>query len=1031
MAENRDRWHQVRNWFEELVEKPQADRPGALAALASRNPELAREVENMLRWHEEADRFLGEPPGLPASPSLDLAGNPGDAQPLLPPEKLGPYRILGPLGQGGMGTVYRAERGDDVYQKPVAIKILEGPYQRPELVSRFKTERQILARLDHPNIATLLDGGTTPAGQPYLVMELIDGIPIDRYCDDRRLGVEERLRLIGKVAAAVQYAHRHLVVHRDLKPANILVTPEGEPKLLDFGIAKILEPSALSLDVLATEMGVAPLTPEYASPEQITGRPITAGSDVYSLGVLLYELLTGRSPYRLALRGAGLERLAQQIVRDEPERPSLAVLRPLEEGARGVGAEEAATRRATEPKPLSRRLAGDLDTVVAKALAKEPDRRYGSAEQLAADLEAHLEGRPVQARPDTFFYRSGKFLHRHAWASASTAGAFLILVALVAVLWVQRLQLLRQTHRAETVSTFLSEVFANPDPAQSRGAELSARELLDRGAKKIEGRLGREPEVLGDLLLTIGRSYKGLGLYAQATAALERALSERLRSEGAGTPAVADVLQELAESETFAGNFSGAEAHLRQAVAIRRRRPPMGKPAVESLVQLARALELKGERKEAGDLFAEALRTARSLGDRATIAGVLHRTAIFDRQESRPEISEKNFREALKLRRETLGADHPDVAVTLNDFGLFLLEQGRFAEAEANLHQAEKIERRLYGQSHPDLAITLNNLALLRQRQARPKEAESLFRRALAMLASTTSPAHPLRATVGQNLGDLLAETGRVDEAESLFRQALDLRRRALPPGHPDTAATLNNLARLDADRQRWSEADALLKEALATSRAALGPRHAQVATILNNLGDLEQKQGKDHRAAARDYYRQALDIARGNPATRPLDLAVALNNLGSLEVEIGEVPSAKTRFQEALALLEGTFGRDHLNVSMVRLSLAEAELESGNPAVAAPEAATALAVLRKNLPEDDPWVLAGHRTLGKAHLKAGRYAEAESHLTLLVRKLKQEKPPSPQDLALLAELYRAWGRPAEAARYWKGSKGSKGSGGE
>lgn len=1029
MAENRDRWHQVRARFEELVEIPAADRPEALAALASRNPELAREVENMLRWHEEADRFLDEPPGLPASSSNGPAGAPGDGQPLMPPETLGPYRILGPLGQGGMGTVYRAERGDDAYQKPVAIKILEGPYHRPELVSRFKTERQILARLDHPNIATLLDGGTTPAGQPYLVMELIDGTPIDRYCDDRRLGVEARLKLMGKVASAVQYAHRHLVVHRDLKPANILVTPEGEPKLLDFGIAKILEPSALSLDVLATELGVAPLTPEYASPEQITGRPITAGSDVYSLGVLLYELLTGRSPYRLALRAAGLERLAQAVVRDEPERPSVAVLSPLEEGARGTDRDEAAGRRSTDPRLLSRRLEGDLDTVVAKALAKEPERRYGSAEQLAADLEAHLEGRPVQARPDTFFYRSGKFLRRHAWASGATAGAFLILVALVAVLWLQRLQLLRQTHRAETVSTFLSDVFANPDPAQSRGAALSARELLDRGAKKIEGTLGKEPEVLADLMLTIGRSYKGLGLYAQAKAALSRSLAERLRSEGPGTPAVADVLQELAESETFAGDFSNAEAHLRQAVAIRRSHPPLGKPAVESLVQLARTLELKGERKEAGELFAEGLLAARALGDRETVAGVLHRTAIFLRQESRPKTSEENFREAETLRRETLGADHPDVAVTLNDFGLFLLEQGRFAEAEAKLRRAEEIERRLYGESHPDLAITLNNLALLRQRQARHSEAETLFRRALAMLAATTSPEHPLRATVGQNLGDLLAAAGREDEAEALFRQALDLRRRALPPGHPDTAATLNNLARLDAGRERWAEADALLKEALATSRAALGPRHAQVATILNNLGDLEQKQGKEHRAAARDYYARALDIVRGNPATPPLDLAVALNNLGSLEMEIGELPAAKARFEEALALLQKAFGREHLNVSMVRLSLAEAELQDGHPDRAAPEAEAALAVLRKSLPEDDPWVLAGHRTLGKAHLAAGRYAAAETHLTLLVRKLGQEKSPSSQDLALLAKLYRAWGRPAEAARY-RPPEGSKGPGG-
>ncbi len=1017
MATNRERWHQVRARFEELLELSTAERAAALAGLAEEDPELSREVKALLGWHVEADHFLNEPPALPSSLSTDRTS--ADAMPEPPlPESLGPYRILGPLGQGGMGTVYRAERGDDAYRKPVAIKVLEGPYRRPELVSRFRTERQILAQLDHPNIATLLDGGTTPAGQPYLVMELIEGIPIDRYCDDRRLPVEARLRLIVKVAAAVQYAHRHLVVHRDLKPANILVTDEGEPKLLDFGIAKILEPSALSLTVLATELGVAPLTPEYASPEQITGRPITAGSDVYSLGVLLYELLTGRSPYRGTLRGSGLERLAQAIVREAPERASVAVLSPLAPEARGVGPEEAAARRSSEPRHLARRLAGDLDTVLAKALTKEPERRYGSADQFAADLEAHLDGKPVQARPDTFFYRSGKFLRRHAWASSATAAAFLILVTLVAVLWLQRLQLLRQTHRAETVSTFLTNVFATPDPAQARGDALSARELLDRGANRIERELVREPEVLGDLLLTIGRSYKGLGLYAQAGAALDRALAERRRAEGADSPAVAEVLQELAEAKTFAGDYPTAERHLRQAVSIRRRTPPLGQPAVEALMQLARALELKGERNEAAELFAEALAAARRVGDRATIAAVLHRTAIFDRQDHRPEISEQRFREALALRRETLGADHPDVAVTLNDLGLFLLEQGRFAEAEKRLREAEAIERHLYGASHPDLATTLNNLGLLRGRQNRPKEAEELFQNAVAMLQATTAAEHPLRATVGQNLGDLLQNQGRQDEAEKLYRQALDLRQRALPPGHPDTAATLNNLARLVGSRQRWAEATTLLQEALATSRTALGSRHPQVATILNSLGELEALQGKEHLGQARDYYREGFEIARTNPATPPIDLAMALNNLGSIEVEIGELASAKARFKEALALLESTFGKDHLNVAMVRLSLAGAELESGNPKAASPAAAAALSVLLKNLPATDPWVLAGHRMLGKSLLREKRFASAEPHLALLVRKTSiGSGSASRQDLALLAELYAAWGRLPEASR--------------
>ncbi len=1026
MAENRERWHQVRDQFEELVDLPVPERSAALAVLRSRDPELSREVEGMLAWHSEADEFLRQPAAL--AHSIDSPSEDGDLDSSLP-ESLGPYRILGPLGQGGMGRVYRAERNDDAYRKPVAIKVLDGAYRRPELVSRFRAERQILAQLDHPNIATLLDGGTTPGGQPYLVMELIEGTPIDRWCDDRQLTVEARLRLMVKVASAVQYAHRHLVVHRDLKPANILVTEDGEPKLLDFGIAKILEPHALSLTVPATELGVAPLTPEYASPEQVAGGAITAGSDVYSLGVLLYESLVGRSPYRVAVRSVGLDRLAQAIVRDEPEKPSAAILLPLETGARGVEPDAAARHRATDPRALARRLAGDLDTILTKALAKEPERRYGSADQLAADLEAHLDGRPVLARPDTFFYRTGKFLRRNVWASATTGASFLVLSLLVAVLWVQRLALLRQTHRAETVSTFLSEVFANPDPAQSRGKALTARELLDQGARKIESELGREPQVLADLLLTIGRSYKQLGLYEEAERALARALAERLRSEPAGSPSVAEVRQELAEAKTFAGDFAGAERELRLAVAIRRRESPPGKPAVNALVQLARALELLGKRRESADLFAEALAAARKLGDRSTIAGVLHRTAIFERAEGRPEVTERRFREAIALRTETLGADHPDVAVARNDFGLFLLELGRFPEAEGELRQAEAIERRLYGAAaHPDLATTLNNQALLRERQGRPEDAEALYRQALGVLDRTTAPDHPLRATVGQNLGDLLQGRGRTEEAEALFRQALQLRRGGLPPGHPETATTLNNLARLVGGQGRYAEAEALLSEALRTSRAALGPNHPQVATILNNLGQLEQR--RQNLPAARSFYVQALRIARGNPATLPLDLAAALNNLGSIEVELGDLPSAKSRFEEALRFLETTFGPDHLNVAMVRLSLAEARLKSSDPVRASEGAEAALAVLEKALPADDPWVRAGHRTLGQALTASRRFPEAEIHLTRLLRKTNQEaKPPSPRDLDLLVQLYSAWGRPTEAARYQAMNRRTKRSG--
>ncbi len=952
MAEETARFHQAREQFESLLDLPEADRPPRLAELAARDPELAAEVERLLAW----DRQAGEIFHLdPTPPELAL------------------YRLGELLGRGGMGAVYRAERTDGLYKKTVAVKVLESGPESAPLAGRFRAERQILAALEHPHIARLLDGGTTADGRPYFVMELVEGEPIDRYCDARRLPLPRRLEIFLKVCAAVSYAHRHLVVHRDLKPGNILVSQDGEPRLLDFGIAKLLERDALDLTVEATAHGPAPLTPEYASPEQVCGRPVSASSDVYSLGVLLFRLATGRRPY--SLTGLRLDQMVAAIAEREPPKASVAAR--LEDGE-GPPAAERAAARGTDPRALARRLAGDLDVVIATALRKDPERRYPSVEQLAHDVAAHLEGRPIRARRDTFGYRAGKLLQRHRWAASAAAVSLAALLALVVMLWRQRLdllerqrQLIAERNLSRSVSGFLTEVFAMPDPARSRGREVTASELLDRGVAEIGSRLAAEPQARSELLLTMGRSYKSLGRYEQAAALFTEALA--LRRELSGTPpaALADALHELAEVASLSGRYAEAERLEREALAARRSSGAPPDPSlVEGISRLATALHRGGRLEEAAATFEEAVALARRLDARPALAAALQRFASLERRRDRRGAAEELLREALGLQRALWGEDHPAVALTRNDLGLVLLERGRPVEAEGLFREAEQRQRRLYPAGHPDLATTLHNRALVAREEGRAADAEALLREAIALYRRAYGGDDPQVATSLGALAGLAQRGGRAEEAEALLREALAIDRRLLPTPHPQTAEAANNLALLLLERGRSAEAEPLFVEALEQTRATLGERHSQAAVILNNLGFLAQSR-KDY-PAARERYAAALEVVRAQPEPRAQDLALALHNLGALASEEGDLAAAEERFGEALGVLTEALGDDHLNAAMVRLSLAEVALRRDRPAQAGELAGRALDRLSKELAADDPWVLAARRILEQSLERRG-----------------------------------------------------------
>jgi serine/threonine-protein kinase len=706
-----DRWRQIDGLFAEALEKTPEERAPFLAAACEGDDELRRAVESLLAADESSATFLERPAGE----LLGLVPEPVPApEPALDPVvRLGPYRLLRRLGDGGMGTVYLARREDETYERDVAVKLIRSGLQSPDALHRFFAERQILARLEHPNIARLYDGGSTEDGRPYLVMELVEGVPVDEYCDRHQLTVDQRLDLFRRICAAVEYAHQNLLVHRDLKPANILVTAGGEPKLLDFGIAKRLEPGAATLPD-ATQTGMRMMTPNYASPEQVRGDAVATTSDVYSLGVLLYELLAGRSPYRL-LSGLPHE-IEQAICEREPERPSVALFR-----AAPPAAEEIAGERGARPQVLRRRLQGDLDNIVLMALRKEPRRRYGSAAQLSRDLENHLQSLPVVARPDTLAYRSRKFLRRHRAGVAAAAVVALLVAGFIVSLIVQGRRVVRERDKARYSLTFLMDTFKDADPYHTKGERLTADEIMTRGAERVTRDLARQPDVQAALMDAIGEVERGLGRYDRAEPLLARSLALRRAAFGPNSLEVAESLEHLGLLKQDRRDLAGSERLLRGALAIRRARLGDGDlGTAKTLDELGVVLVAEKEPVEAEKLHREALATAMRVEGAVgpTVAESLLQLAKAKLAQGNDMAAERVARQALVVERGVLGTRDPRLYRVQTDVAVVLTEADSPGEAEPLLRASLKAQRELLGDRHPDVAVTRAALAAALQRKA-------------------------------------------------------------------------------------------------------------------------------------------------------------------------------------------------------------------------------------------------------------------------------------------------------------------------
>lgn len=758
-------------------------------------------------------------------------------------QRLGRYRIVRKLGSGGMGDVYLAERADDEYQQRVAIKVVRGGLFSSQIQSRLRMERQILATLQHPNIARLLDGGRAPDGTPYLVMEYIDGEPIDAYCDRRRLSIEERLQLVRTICGAVHYAHQNLIVHRDLKPNNILITSDGVPKLLDFGIAKLLDSRHSAHTLAVTHFEYRVMTPAHASPEQVRGDVITTASDIYVLGVLLYELLCGCRPFRLV--GTSLTDMERIICEQNALSPSSMVARISDETPEVLAG--IASRRSTTPARLRKQLRGDLDNILGMAMRKDPERRYASAEQLAADLEHHLAGQPVLATSDTWLYRTGKFVRRHAISVVAAALAVVTLAAFSAVTYLQAKRIAQERDvataertRAEQISSFLVELFELSDPSRSRGNQVTAREILDIGARRIRLGLDEQPETRATLLGTIGRVYGSMGLYENSVELLEEALQSRQRIHGPRHPQVALAHANLGSALCDRGQLDACAEHLNAALTMQEEL--LGADAIEiapTLLAQARLAQLRGSLGIAERNFNDSLDIYRRHSQERTsaAASVMNELASLHTYRNEHDRAATLYRTALDIDRQALGNDHPSVGMHIQNLAFTLQEQGKLEEAAPLFAESLQILGKVLGESHPITLDATANYGRFLHRRGDLVQAEKVLARVVELDRQARGERHPFVGHDLVNLGLSRVDAGNPSQAQQDFRAALEIYASALPADHPFVASALSGLGRALLEQGRIKDAEQTLRQASQIAAKSLTAESPQLAAANASLG--------------------------------------------------------------------------------------------------------------------------------------------------------------------------------------------------
>ncbi len=982
---NTEQQRRAEELFQAALQRTPAERERFLMGVCGADATLREEVLSLLAHHEAGRGFLEGPAvgGLPDASSFEAAA--AFEEPSLPPgQQIGSYRIVELLGRGGMGIVYRAEQQQP--RRVVALKVIKPGIASPAALRRFGHEVQVLGRLQHPGIAQIFDAGTADTGhgpQPFFAMELVIGRPLTEYAHAKRLGSNERLELLASVCMAVQHAHQRGVIHRDLKPGNILVAEEGaearkhkrtkeentghaRPKILDFGVARATD-ADVQATTLRTDIGQLIGTIPYMSPEQVSGDPaeLDTRSDVYALGVIAYELLTGRPPYDLRRK-------------------------PVPEAVRVI--------REEEPRPLSsvsKVFRGDIETIVAKALEKDKERRYQSAADLAADIARYLRDEPIVARPASAAYQLRKFARRNKVLVGSVVVVMLVLALAAAGMTHWAFRAARQGRRAEreartaqAISDFLGQMFVSIEPEVARGHEVTVREVLEQSASEVGTALAEEPEVAATLHHTIGATYQALGLPAEAEPHLRAAVELRHRHLGDDGPRTLRSAAQLAQVLLAQHELAEAEPLMQETLAARRR--ALGEQHPDTLASMVDVTELyrrQGKLRLAEeharttlDLCRDALdETDRlRLGALINLGVVLHDAGKLDE-------AEELLRTAWRLQGRALGEEHPQTLTSMNGLADLLRAQGKLAEAEALLVRVLDSRRRVLGEAHPSTLAALNNLALVLRMQNRLEDAEPLYRQALELTRQHQGNEHPQTLAVMNNLGALLIEQGRLNDAEQFARETLEIRRRVLGPEHPRTLSSMNNLSSVLYRQGKVEESTASFREILDIHVRTVGETHPNTLTTMANLVAILLRQGLLDEAE--ELCRRAVPASREALGTTHPNTILA-------QYDFAKVLVAQREFQEATGVFE-------------ELVAAAAE--------APPPWPTYIPVFRGGQ--------------GKCLTRLGRYEEAERHLLAAYRAQVAAAGDEDEDaqafVAWLIELYEAWGKPEQAAT-WRAKQAAR-----
>ncbi|MEY2577742.1 MAG: eukaryotic-like serine/threonine-protein kinase [Verrucomicrobiota bacterium] len=797
---------------EAALERDAADWPSFLDESCGDNLSLRKEVESLLGYQKEAKDFIEAPAYVSAAGSLaEKSGELG------PGDVLGEYKILSLLGEGGMGEVYLAE--DSNLHRQVAIKLVKAGFGRANLLRHFQREERILAALTHPNIARLYGGAVSETGIPYFVMEYIEGERLDRYCETRELKLPERLQLFRKICSAVSYAHQHLVIHRDIKPANIRVTPEGEPKLLDFGIAKLIDPQSESL-AEATMTLQRIMTPEYASPEQVRGEEVTTATDIYSLGVVLYELLAGRRPYHINTRSP--DEVARAITGKEPPRPSAAIVRG--------GKLKDRTQRL---------LRGDLDNIVLMAMRKEPARRYASVAQFSEDIRRHLGGLPVVARKDTMSYRSAKFVRRHrVGVAAATLVATAIIVGLIAALWEAR-QARAQRDVARRINTFLQDMLGAAAP-EVKGVDVKVADLLDEASRRARTELTSQPDVMADVLMILGRTFISLGKPDKAESDLRAALDASLRANGELHPTTATTMGWLGLALAYLNRNTEGEQISRKAVALQRKLHPRGHEDL-GVALYALGYNLIGENEpKAAQIFLKESSglIKKHLGqNHGYYMASLVMLAMAHEKAGEIDLAEPLYRQAIAVG----GRVEPRYRIFLAQaelyLGILLITKKAYAEAETLLRESETIYRQVMGgDTNFSVASAKANLGLIYFLNGNYAKAEAEDKKALDLLRQSLGPDQPVFANTASTLGLVLTREGKAEDGEVYLRDALTIRKKILAAGDfmiPYAASALGECLTM---QKRYAEAEPLLIDSYHELKSKLGDQNKRTLEARQRL---------------------------------------------------------------------------------------------------------------------------------------------------------------------------------------------------